>query len=434
MSVTRGYDGVVHRILRPVLVALLVPCAIGVAGFVAAPAAAGDATEVRGPPMTAIAQGPLGRAALVVIGRVKAVRGDHAVQVATLEVERVVRGQRPDGDFTVIAGGPRPTTDRQRPSVPYLREGDDRRLVFFLSRAPQGVALRLDTLFEAEGMIGEEKTRSLIEHAHLMSIADPDARAEATLAWLLEAQKASGTWTRVHAARELNFLARVWPSVFDAAARKAIDDAARRTRVATQRTWLCRALKSLSCLPKDLEQETRVRPELRVLYAALEEAEDEAARLAAYVRELERPRGAGIQAVLDAAGAEDVALQVSIVESLVLRPRRDTVHGLRARYSRVSDPEIHAAMVKAMGFLGSDADVDWLIARLGNGRIRRDTMFALARIRTPEAVAALEGIRAGGANSAGAGDIVPLAEYLLSAAFVEVERAEGRAVGSARGR
>ncbi len=413
---------------------LCAACLIGPAVLLVPAIGAEESNPVRGPAMTAIARGALGRAALVVIGRVKTVRGDQAVQVATLDVERVVRGVRPEGDFTVIAGGPRPTNDRQRPSAPYLREGDDRRLVFFLSRSPEGIALRLDTLFEAEGMIGEEKTRSLIEHARLMSIADPDVRARATLAWLLEAQRASGAWTRVHAARELNHLARVWPSVFDAAARKAIDDAARRTRVATQRTWLCRALKSLACLPSDLARETLVRPELRILSAALEEAEDEEARLAAYVRELERHRGAGIQAVLEAAADEDVALQVSLVESLVRRPRRDTLHGLRARYSRVTDPEIHAAIMKAIGLLGSKADVAWLIDRLGNGRIRRETMFALARIRTPEAVAALEGIRAGGANSAGAGDIVPLAEYLLSAAFVEVERAEGRAVGSARER
>ena len=389
---------------------------------------------MRGPPMTAIARGPLGRATLVVVGRVRTVRGQQGVQVATLDVEQVVRGRLPDGELTIIAGGPRPTGDRQRPSLPYLREGDSERRVFFLSRAKDGIALRLETLFDADGMIGEEKTRTLIEHARLMDMPDPDRRARATLTWLLEAQKASGTWTRVHAARELNFLARVRPDVFDAAARHAVDQAARTSRVATQRTWLCRALKSLACLPVDLESEVQVPPELRVLYAGLEAAETEEERLAVYLQEVERSRGAPLARILDVAADEDVALQITLVEELVRRPRPDTVHALRARYSRVPESEMHGAIVRAVGFLGDEADVPWLVARLGNGRIRRDTMFALARIRTADAVAALEAIRKGGANSAGASDIIPLAEYLLSGAFEEVERAEGRAVGQSRGR
>ena len=162
--------------------------------------------------------------------------------------------------------------------------------------------------------------------------------------------------------------------------------------------------------------------------------EDEKARLRAYLQEVGRSRGAPLALVLEVASAESTTLQVDLVERLALRGGAEFLPGLRARYSRVTDTDVHQAIVRAVGWVGGTGDVPWLIDRLRNGRIRRETMFALARIRTPEAVAALEAIRAGRANSVGADDIVPLAEYLLSGAFVEVERAEGRAVGEARGR
>ena len=86
---------------------------------------------------------------------------------------------------------------------------------------------------------------ALARHAELATIDDPRTRARETLSWLLHAQKARGTWTRVHTARELSHLASIRPDLFDDAARTSLRRLVKRGALPAQRTWLVRAMNAI---------------------------------------------------------------------------------------------------------------------------------------------------------------------------------------------
>ena len=92
------------------------------------------------------------------------------------------------------------------------------------------------------------------------------------------------------------------------------------------------------------------------------------------------------------------------------------------------------AIVYATGRLGSDADVTWLEERTLSPAVQREALFALARIRTEAALAALARVRARPSDPTLSGDIPALVDYLRGTAFEEVEAAAGRPVGPARDR
>jgi HEAT repeat protein len=387
-----------------------------------------DDAPVAGPPMTRMAAGVLARSALVAVGRVEhssTVREGRGVQIATIRIERTLKGEAPER-ITVIAGGPRPTNDPRAPAVPYLEDDAERPFVFFLMRRDAGESWHLETAFPADGTLGREKIAALERHIALASIPARDARARATLDFLLEAQTAEGTWTRVHAARELNHLVRVEGELFDGRVKAEIQKAAAKARVPAQRTWLARVLDALHCVTPASEPAEVAPPDVLALRGRLAAAEDEEERAAVLTEVLERGGERGLAVVFLVLPEQTPALRGRVLEMLTEGGWRRALPAIRGLYAGESDPQVQRQIVGSVGRLGSADEVAWLEGRTRNLRVQRAALFALARIRTPEAMAALRRVRERAAVSPyGDKDVTALVDYLLGPAFEEVE-AEAR--------
>jgi hypothetical protein len=312
--------------------------------------------------------------------------------------------------------------------VPYLDADVGVPLVLFLARPTDGESARLLTAFPVDGSLGREKVASLERQIALAAIPDPDARARATVAYLLEAQKANGTWTRVHAARELNHLVRVWPRVFDDEAREALATAARGARVPSQRTWLVRVLETLRCVVPPSERAPEAPPDVRRLRDLLAEAEDRDGRVKVFREVLERGGRRGFAVAFRVLPEVDAEVREQVVDLLGEGGWSDALEPVRALYATEPSVEVQRAVVRAVGRLGGGAAVPWLEDRTRSLRVQREALFALARIRTPEALSALRRFRDRAAvSSHGDKDVTALVDYLLGPAFEEIE-AVGRGV------
>ncbi len=391
--------------------------------LLALPLAGAGEEPVFGPPMTALAAGALARSDLVVIGRVETVGRvvRVGVRVATVRVERALTGEAPSR-ITVTVGGPRPTNDREAPSRPYLEADPERSYAFFLSRRGDGGAWNLVTAIAADGALGEEKVAALEKHIGLARIPDPGSRARATLTFLLAAQGAKGTWTRVHAARELNYLAGVYPDAFDARAREALAHAARKARVPAQRTWLVRVLQRLKETPPPPDPSASAPPDVTRLRDALTRAENDEARVALLTRVLEQGGARALAVVFLVLPEQAAPVRRDVVDRLAEGGWSGAVNAVRGLYAQESDPTVQRAVVTAVGRLGGASEVPWLAARTHSLRVQREALFALARIGTPEARAVLERFREEARRSDhGDKDVTALVDYLLGPAFAEVE-------------
>ncbi|MFV1958945.1 MAG: HEAT repeat domain-containing protein [Planctomycetota bacterium] len=417
---------------RPALLGGLVLLLLLTPGDAAGGEAGSRPPRWRGPAMTALSAGPLGRAGLVALGRTVDVRGRRGVQIASLRIERVLQGESASPKVTVLTGGPRPTQDERAPSVPYLEANDARRYVFFLKRGRGGKAWYLLARFEADGLLGAEKVKVLEGHIAAHAIPDPNARARATQAFLLALLEGRNTWSRVHAARELNHLARVRPDVFTSQVEKRLRAVARRIRTPTARIWLVRLLKSLACVvPVGPASDLKEPPAVADLRKALQGATASPERVSVFREALAQGGAAALAVVIQVALAEPTGVTVGVLDLIGEGGYRNAAPLLRARYAQQADASVQAALVRAVGRVGTAKDVPWLAARLANPRVRREAMFSLARIRTPQALSALRRLRdRARADPTASGGTVPLAEYLLGETFVEVERDAGRSVGT----
>lgn len=401
-------------------------------------ALAGTAVHAEEPaaqPLTAIEAGPLGRSTLVLLAEVKTVKSVRGMVLAQVRPERSVKGAQPAArSLTILIPGVRPTADRETPSAPYLTEGaEGRRFVFFLVPARGGVAWRMDSLFDAEGKVGEQKLASLEKIAALTRVPDPEQRARETLDWLLDAQRAQGTWTRVNAARELNHLLEVRRDLFDDAVRSRIRRLASRGCAPAQRKWLVRAMKDLGALP--VESAPPVEPERPdALDAALAGVKDPDARIQILEQHLHSGGPLAASSLIARIRREDAQVRGWMVRTFAEGGYATHLPTLRGLYSYESDADVRRAIVYATGRLGGDADVTWLEERTLSPSVQRESLFALARIRTPSALAALARVRERPPDELVSGDIPALVDYLRSSAFEEVEAATGRTLGAARGR
>jgi hypothetical protein len=115
-----------------------------------------------------------------------------------------------------------------------------------------------------------------------------------------------------------------------------------------------------------------------------------------------------------------------LVDWLAESGHASTLPALRAAYGREDEPLVREALVRAVGLLGTDADVAWLVERLGSARLVEAALLALARVRSP---AALEALRAHRTQcltgSEEDRELAERIEHLLSPAF-EVGEQVGR--------
>lgn len=394
-----------------------------------------QAEEPDARPLTALEAGPLGRSTLVLLARVETVRSVRGMVLAQVQPERAIKGEPPKASrVTILIPGVRPTADRETPSVPYLTEGAaGRRFVFFLRPARGGVAWRMDALFDTEGTIGRQKLASLDQVAELLAIDDREERARGTLAWLLDAQRAKGTWTRVNAARELNHLLEVRRDLFDDAVRSRLRKLASRGCPPAQRKWLVRALKDLGSLPPEtVAPQAPDRPD--ALEEALADIDDSDARIRILEEHLHRGGPLAASALVARIRTEEPAVRAWMIRTFAEGGYRSQLPAVRGLYAYERDPAVRRAIVYATGLLGGDPDVTWLEERSLSPTVLREALFALARIRTEGALAALGRIRDRPPDGAVSGDIPALVDYLRGSAFVEVEAAAGRTVGAARDR
>lgn len=398
-------------------------------------AASATAEEGARPPLTAIEAGPLGRSTLVLLGDLDGVRTVRGMVLAHVRPVRAIKGEVPEQrTVTVLIPGVRPTADRETPSVPYLTEGARGRYVFFLRPGPGGVAWGMEALFDAQGRVGAQKLASLEKIAALLEIVDYEERARETLDWLLEAQRAKGTWTRVNAARELGHLLEVRRDLFDDAVRSRIRKLASRGCAPAQRTWLLRLLKDLGADPPPSATEGAMPEKPGELEQALADVQDADARIRILEQHLHRGGPLAATSVIRRIRREDATVRVWTIRTFAEGGYATHLPTMRGLYAYESDADVRRAIVYATGLLGGDADVTWLEARTRGPSVQREALFALARIRTEAALAALARVRARPRDDMTPGDIPALVDYLQGPLFEEVEAAAGRAVGAARGR
>ena len=408
--------------MRPLLVslALLVLCALV------------DEVRAEEPPLTGLEAGPFARADAVLLAKVlsmtdvRAPGGAAGRQVVTAEVIEAYKsppapdGLEPAATFALIVLGQRPTLDPARPSEPYFRRGDTGTYVFFLARATGAYAWSLQTLFDAQDRDGRAKAAAVSAVGTWRGITDPQARAQRTLRDLLAMAVAADAWTRTHGARELAWLAQARPDVFDAASQARIARLLPTARSADQRFWLRRILALLDARGTDGSSTGPVAEE-DPWRATFLESQDPQERQALLTRLLAPGNPAFGQQAWWAWQRLEPSMRAWFVDALVETGHREAVAELRRAYAGEEDPDVRAALVRAVGRLGGAEDVGWLAARVANLPLRRVALLGLARIRTEEALSRLRQVR-----SVSDADTAAWIEHLLSPEFLEAERRAGR--------
>jgi len=397
---------------------------LGLLGVWSAPAAA-DETLC---PMTSLEAGPLTEARLVVLGDVVGARETRGQMVLRIDVARTFRGE-PVEQVLVFVGD----TASRRGRGPGFDPEERGRHVFFLDAEEGAIAWRWLTSFAVDGVVGGEKVEVLAEEARLAGLPPGAERRALVVDHLLGLLEAEGLWSRVHAARELDHVTRVRPDAFDPEAAERLRAAARSGNTPEVRRWLEEAsarLPTRAALAG--EPARRPSPTTLPVRAAGTSDEERIEALVAWLRIGGTPAAVTLVARLS---AETAPVRLALVDWLADRGAREVRTGIRDGYPREDDPAAARAIVRAVGLLGDAEDVPWLTARLQNGGVRREALFALARIRT---VAALRALREAPDRLAARGDPMgdtrPLVSYLLGRAFEEAELEAGRLVGPDRWR
>lgn len=137
--------------------------------------------------------------------------------------------------------------------------------------------------------------------------------------------------------------------------------------------------------------------------------------------------------LLAAFGAADPALRERAAVLLGDVGAVDAWPALRGAFETEKTPEVREALVRAAGMLGDARTVPWVVARLEDAPLTTSALMALARLRTPAALAVLAD-RQQAALTASPPDEASarLLSYLRSPAFEAAERAVGRSVGPRR--
>jgi|GEM_PF-2507737 len=403
-----------------------------------APAAGGGA------PRTGLEAGVLPRAEVVVIGRVRVLvpsRGMGSMAVLRVDAEKVLRGAA-DPTFTLFVGGSRNTADPNRPSEAYFAAKAVGRYALFLRPSPAGSGFGLEAAFPVDDEEGKEKGEVLERELAVAAVEDPTERGTRLVALLLDLLATSRPWSRLHAARELEGVAAQSPALLTPAVRQELEAVARKTFDEVLRARLTRVLRTARAPNDDAEGASpaarRPRPVsaeyLRAVRRLPEILDPEARRDA--VTELAGLGREGAGPDLVRMASTDLAPTVRERAAVLAGDvgAREAATPLRERFAEEPDAAVREAIVRAVGLLGDDGDLSWLEARRADPALAKPVAFALARIRTEAALAALDTLAADAARAIPPDDALPrLIGYLRSSAFVEAERVAGRVVGP-RGR
>ncbi len=479
-----------HVAWIPLALSLLAICVASGRPVVAdePPPGANAASRRRRDVFDGLATRVLPRADTVVVGTARVVREGvgGAATVVFVAVEEVLKGDAA-ATITVFLSGPRNTADPANPSAPWFPDTRPHRCALFLRTAPNGSGYSLETLFFADGAEGAEKVEVLAKEVRIVSIADAGARRRKALAHLLDLVGGERTWSRAHASKELEVLVEVAPELFDAETRTELHAARRKTFDPATRAAISRVLSRLSqtgevappadppppppptplpplpppggssdpaCPPSVAPPTPPSTPPPPPPPAPLPPPPAEPAPLSAeYLRARRRlgevsdtdGRLAGLSelARLGKSGAGPDLLTAFRAEDPALRERAAVLLGdvgavdawptLRAAFGTERTPEVREALLRAAGMLGDARTVPWVVARLEDLPLRTSALMALARLRTPAALAVLadrqqEALSASPPDEATA----RLLSYLRSPAFEAAERAVGRVVGPRR--
>ncbi len=357
--------------------------------------------------------------------------------VARVDVERVLKGQA-EASFTLFVGGPRNTDDPKRPSTPYVGT-TARRSVLFLRSTPNGSGLALDTLFSVDDLDGQEKLEVLEKELAVFALTDGAARKRDTLALLMSFVAGDRPWTRTHGIRELESLSRRAPDAFDDVSLDRLDTLRQGIRDRSERAVLSATLDRLdpdrarrtrgAAVPAPTEPtaplapidapmlatETRAYLRMKKRFAT---ATDDDTRTGA-LSEMARLAATSAAPDLVAAFADPATAVRERAAVLLADIGADAEWPtLRTAFDAEKEPSVREALLRASGFLGTAADVDWVLRVSVGTELRRARCFALARLRTPAALAALalEGETAGAATPPDT-TTASLVEYLAGPAF-----------------
>jgi hypothetical protein len=426
--------------LRP---AVLAASALAALALVSAPGAAhaderpGRAAVV---PLTALAAGELGRASHVALGTVVEVKPYQGMLIARCAIERWLKGEPEGADISVVVHGPQPGLHARQVTRPFLEAGPGDLLLLFLARRPGGVTFSLENRSEIVGPEGAEKVRAVEAQVRLEAIPDVEARARAVLTHFLGALAGRGAWTRANAARELCFLAQRRPDVFTLEARDRIQGLADGGAAPAVKAWLRALVELLERAPVGRRPGSTPSPPpdaaapAPAAVEALVPEDDESVRLARLDALLASTPDAGAERALKLLhDRPEPALRAWIVDWLAESGHTAVRAQLKASYAREDSAPVREAIVRAHGLLGDEDDVPWLVERLANARLADAALLALARIRGPRALAALEQHRV----RCLAGDEEQQAraariEHLVSPVFEESERTSGHRLGPER--
>jgi HEAT repeat protein len=398
----------------------------------------------------------------VVLGTVHVVKRGvgGAPTLVRVDVEKVVKAPAEDppvadASLTLFVVGERPTTQASAPSLPWFASDAAGRHALFLKRSPAGFGWSLEAVFAAGDALGREKAEVLEREVALTAVKDPVVRRRRAVDHLLGLLEGERIWSRNHAARELLLVATAAPEAFDESSLGRIESVRRGAAESRLRGLLAEAIEKAApgwtpkpgALARPDAPPPPASPEAEPAFLA----EVEALRARWHAAKGDESRVAALSALARAAkaAAEPDLLRAFCDESAAVRERAAVLLGdvravgavapLLAAFPAETDTGVRVAIVRAIGLTGDDRHVPWLAERFqdaatGDAHLERPALFALARIRTSAALAALgaERERVLGLASPDRG-VARLIDYLRSAAFETAERAAGRAIGSESG-
>jgi len=369
-------------------------------------------------PVTHLGRAVLRRCDLVARARVVALSEPlPGTELARLETRELIAGLAPDGDLRVLCG--------ERGKLPRVGEEG----IFFLQVRPRSLSLTLVDVSPLSDRAAEMRLAALRDYVRIEMRPTRDARVGALLTYLRRAARSPERWTRDNAAREYSALAAWDPSVLGPEDAIVLRSARSRVRDPETRRLLDRALSMVdsSSAPRAGHLASRAAattrkqedPSLFERRYAAPGVSAEARRAA--VVDAATAVGAAAKALFERALEDEAAV---VREAAVVAAARAGVLEPAVAHLLATEPvpTVRRSIVRALGLLASERSIPSLGALAGNaGPLGREACFALARIRTPDAVERLRALQRDTTDAA-RGDLL---DFLLSDAFLEQERRLG---------